>query len=195
MPSPIGHVLAGVAAAWTVDLLPGNHVWNAAPTTARGLWARAGGGLTALCAGLGAAPDLDLLVGGHRTATHSLTAVALVGVVSAVAAAASARPALRMAFICAAAYGSHLVLDLVAVDQVIPQGIQLLWPFSHRWFITGWNIFPATERKNLLSAFAIARNARAGTQEIAIMTPILMALWFARKRARPATPGWELKNT
>ena len=100
MPSPIGHVLAGVAAAWTIDLLPGDHAWKTAPTTARGLWARAGGGLTALCAGLGAAPDLNLLVGGHRTATHSLTAVVLVGVVSAVAAAASARPA--------AAHGLHM---------------------------------------------------------------------------------------
>src|SRR4029079_17244316 len=111
------------------------------------------------------APDLDLLVGAHRTVTHSVTAVAAVFLIAGVAARAASRPGRRVATMCAAAWASHLVVDLMSVDQVVPKGIQLLWPFSHRWFITGWDVFAATERNNLLSAFAIARNTRAGVQE------------------------------
>ena len=56
MPSPIGHALAGVAVAWAID-----------PRTDRRL------ALTA--AGLGALPDIDLLLPmPHRTITHSLGA-------------------------------------------------------------------------------------------------------------------------
>ena len=140
MPSPIAHALGGVAAAWTIDLLPGNRTWTATPTTEKGWWASAGGGLTALCAALGTAPDLDFLAGAHRTVTHSVTAVVVVGIVSAVVAAVSARHVLRVALMCAAAYGSHLILDLVTVDHVT-NGIQLFWPFSPRPFITTWNVF------------------------------------------------------
>jgi hypothetical protein len=55
MPSPIGHVVAGVAAAWTADLIPGDREWRSAPGTA-GWYARAGGGLTVVCGALAAAP-------------------------------------------------------------------------------------------------------------------------------------------
>ena len=66
MPSPIGHALAGVAAAWTVDLIPGDRAWRTAPASAS-WYRRAGDGLTLRCAALGAAPDLDLVV---RHASH-----------------------------------------------------------------------------------------------------------------------------
>ena len=74
MPSPIGHALAGVAAAWAVDLVPGDRAWRTAPASAA-WYLRAGDGLTLLCAGLGAAPDLDLAFVAHRTVTHSIGAV------------------------------------------------------------------------------------------------------------------------
>ena len=54
MPSPIGHALAGVAVAWTADLIPGDRAWRTAPD--RSTWyQRAGGDLTLACAVLGAA--------------------------------------------------------------------------------------------------------------------------------------------
>jgi membrane-bound metal-dependent hydrolase YbcI (DUF457 family) len=175
-------MLAGVAAAWAVDLAPGNRVLRTAPESS-GWWARAGGGVTAACAVLAAAPDLDLLSGAvHRTVTHSLTAVAVVTVVAGLAAAGRSRSAVRIALMCGAAYATHLLLDLTAVDQLPPKGIQLLWPFSHDWFITNWMIFRPTERRHVLSVLAIVRNAKAGAQEIAVMAPILLALWWARLR-------------
>jgi membrane-bound metal-dependent hydrolase YbcI (DUF457 family) len=45
--------------------------------------------LTLLCAGLAAAPDLDLAFVAHRTVTHSLFAVCVVGLVAAVVAAST----------------------------------------------------------------------------------------------------------
>src|SRR5471030_1112459 len=82
MPSPIGHALAGIAAAWAVDLVPGDRAWRTAEADAP-FYLRAGDGLTLLCAGLGAAPDLDLAFAVHRTMTHSVTAVLVVGLVAA----------------------------------------------------------------------------------------------------------------
>src|SRR3981081_1184563 len=92
MPSPIGHALAGIAVAWTADLVPGDRAWRMAPKTAP-LYRRAGNGVTLLCAGLGAAPDLALAFSGvHRTVTHSITAVLAIGLCAAALAAAAKRP-------------------------------------------------------------------------------------------------------
>src|SRR4029079_5389582 len=73
MPSPFGHALGGVAAAWAIDLLPGARGWRSADAHAS-FYRRAGGALTLICAALGTAPDADLVLTTHRTATHSLTA-------------------------------------------------------------------------------------------------------------------------
>src|SRR3954449_12661463 len=76
VPSPVGHVLGGVAAGW---LVAGRHRdpdvrapgWL--PHVAARWW-REG----AVFGALGAAPDLDLLVGAHSTYTHSVGAAAIV---------------------------------------------------------------------------------------------------------------------
>ena len=83
---------------------------------------RAGDGLTLLCAGLGAAPDLDLAFVAHRTVTHSIGAVVVVTVLAAAFAATSRRPIVRIASMCAAAYGSHLLLDWLGADYYPPRG-------------------------------------------------------------------------
>jgi hypothetical protein len=59
MPSPVGHALGGIAAGVR---LTGN--------SRRALWT---------LAGIGAAADLDLLVGAHRGISHSLGAAVLAG--------------------------------------------------------------------------------------------------------------------
>src|SRR5215207_2345542 len=100
MPSPIGHALAGLASAWAADLVPGDRVWRTAPRSAS-LFRRAGNGLTLICAGLGAAADLDHLFVAHRTITHSLGAVILVGLLAAALAANAHRPIPRIAVMCA----------------------------------------------------------------------------------------------
>ena len=182
MPSPIGHMLAGVATAWAADLVPGDRSSKTARSEA-GWYERVGGGLTVVCAALAAAPDLDLLFGVHRTMTHSLSAVAVVALCAVAAAATTKRPVARVALTCTLAYATHIVLDLLAADPGMPRGIQLLWPFSRAWFYSGLDIFPSTERNNILSAFAITKNATALVREVAILGPILIVAWLVRVKA------------
>jgi membrane-bound metal-dependent hydrolase YbcI (DUF457 family) len=182
MPSPIGHMLAGVATAWAADLLPGQRSSITAQSAA-GWYDRVGGGLTVACAALAAAPDLDLLFGVHRMMTHSLSALVVVALGASVGAGISRRPIARVALTCTFAYATHLMLDLLAADPGVPRGIQLLWPFSRTWFYSGLDIFPSTERNNLLSAFAITKNATALVREVAILGPILIVTWLVRVKA------------
>src|SRR5581483_9005994 len=146
MPSSVGHALGGVAAAWAADLLPGDRAWRTGPPDAS-WFRRAGDGLTLACMILAALPDIDLFWHVHRTMTHSIGAVILSGVLAAAVAAAIRRPVARVALMCAAAYATHLVLDWVAVDHLPPYGLQALWPFSDRWFLSGWDLFRQTERR------------------------------------------------
>ena len=188
MPSPIGHALAGIAVAWAADLVPGSRAWRSVPGT--GTWyQRAGGDLTLLCAGLAAAPDLDLFYPGHhRSFSHGIAAVGCVGLVAAIIAANAKRPVMRVAIMCTAAYASHLLLDWLGADQHPPSGLQLLWPFSGRWFISGLDIFRQTEFKRFWTPGPIVTNVRAIVQELAILGPIAVALWIVRVKglARPA---------
>ena len=182
MPSPIGHALAGIAVAWTADLIPGDRAWRTAPE--RASWfLRAGDGLTLACAALGAAPDLDLLFIAHRTVTHSIGALFFVGLFCAALAANAHRPIARVALMCAAAYGSHLVLDWLGTDYYPPRGIQLLWPIDSGWYISGTDVFRQTARLYIFTGPVIMTNVRAIVQEIAILGPTVVALWLVRVKA------------
>ena len=86
--------------------------------------------------------------------------------------------ALRVAAICAAAYGSHLLLDWLAIDRRMPYGLQVLWPFSDGWYISGLDVFPQTERRNLLSLATLHINLRAMAFETAVMLPVLGLVWL-----------------
>jgi membrane-bound metal-dependent hydrolase YbcI (DUF457 family) len=180
MPSPVGHALAGLSVAWASDLISGGPARPAASRTARWL-DHAGGWLPVTAALLGAAPDLDLFVGVHRTATHSLTAALLVGIAAAAVARQKNLPAARIGIVCALAWGSHLLLDWLGVDTMTPRGIQLLWPFSRSFFISGWDLFAGTQRIQMLTSRAMRQNAMAISREVAVFTPILFALWLAAR--------------
>src|SRR5262245_39209114 len=150
MPSPIGHALMGVATAWAVDLVPGSRNWRAAPSSAS-WYERAGGGVTLLCAALAVAPDLDLLFRGHRTVSHSIGAVILVGACGMPIATVTSRPVIRLALMCAGAYASHLVLDWLGTDASQPTGIQAFWPLTDRWYISNLDLFAPAERRLFFS--------------------------------------------
>jgi len=195
MPTPFGHALAGVAAAWAVDLVPGRRGHEAASRPAS-VYERAGGILTPICAGLAAVPDADLIFGGHRTATHSIIAAGVVAIVAGGVTAWVTRiagphttrstntaPAGRVALMCGVAYATHLLLDWLQIDRNPPSGIQLLWPFSGEWFISGADLFPRTERNDVLSAVALRTNLSAIVFEAAILLPIVVALWSVRVKA------------
>jgi membrane-bound metal-dependent hydrolase YbcI (DUF457 family) len=181
MPSPVGHALAGAAIAWSIGGAsdPGDNAEirsSGEPGPAR---------LALLCAGLGAAADLDLLVPfTHRTISHSLVAVAAVAIVTIlVTGRVTGRVAWRVVLACAAAYASHLLLDWLAVDDTPPRGLQILWPFSHRWFISGLDLFRGTARRDLLSAASMRENVLALVQEIATLGPLALAAWLVRVKA------------
>ena len=141
--------------------------------------------MTVACAGLAVMPDLDLVLRDyHRSITHSVTAVAAVGVIAALVAARMRRPIARVAGMCAAAWATHLLLDWLGVDRLyFPYGIQLLWPFDRTWFISGLDIFAGTERHNIFGAAAIKQNAAAIGQEIVLLLPIVLAIWLIRIKA------------
>ena len=178
--------MAGVAVAWAADLAPGRRAWRSAPPKAS-WYSRAGNGLTAVCALVGAAPDLDLLFHIHRTFTHSAGAMIFAGLFGAALAANAERPIARVALMCAGAYGSHLLLDWLAADSSSPYGLQVLWPLNDGWFISGWNVFPQTARRHFLTPAVIGQNLRAVAQEIAILGPLLVGLWLVRARALART--------
>jgi membrane-bound metal-dependent hydrolase YbcI (DUF457 family) len=182
MPTSIGHALAGAAAAWSVDLVPGRRAWRTAPPAAS-WYRRAGNGLTLVCVALAAVPDADLLFRLHRTFSHSIGAVILVGVVAAAIAALTKRPVVRVASMCAVAYGTHLLLDWLAVDLMPPYGIQAFWPFSDAWYISPWIVFRQIERTQLFSAATLRLNALAVAQELVVLAPILIVIWLVRVKA------------
>jgi membrane-bound metal-dependent hydrolase YbcI (DUF457 family) len=180
MPSPIAHVLGGVAVAWVADLLPGR---PSGPPVSRELPA-AGSRVALTCACLAAFPDVDLLLPiTHRTVTHSLSAVAFVGVLMIIAAGVTGKVTAKIALTYMAAYASHLLLDWLQADPTPPFGLQLLWPFSSTWFISGWSVFRATDRRHVLEVATMKRNAVAILQELAILAPVMAALWLVRVKA------------
>ena len=182
MPSPIGHAMAGIAAAWTADLIPGTRARRVAPASASP-FRRAGGGVTLICAGLGAAPDLDLLLGEHRMVTHSLGAVVLVWLAAGSIAAIAHRPVVRVSLTCAGAYATHLLLDWLGVDRFPPPGIEALWPLNHTWYISGLNVFREVARQKFLTVPSLIENLTAIVQEVAILGPALVVLWLVRVKA------------
>jgi hypothetical protein len=69
--------------------------------------------------------------------------------------------------------------------------MQILWPFADTWFISGWDVFPGTERRTPLSGPSLRLNALALVTELVLMAPILLGLWLVRVKA-PAGLSSEL---
>jgi inner membrane protein len=148
--------------------------------------------LVALCAALAAVPDIDLLhIPIHRTVTHSVTAALAVTIVAAaVTGWVTARIQWTIAIACGAAYGSHIVMDWLGADASRPYGIQALWPFTDRWYMAPWSVFPGTERRSPLSARSMWINFKAAVAEIGIMGSVALLAWRTRAaRKRQAAPG------
>jgi membrane-bound metal-dependent hydrolase YbcI (DUF457 family) len=172
MPSPIGHLIAGVAIGRAIT--PHERT------------------LIVACAILATASDLDLILPQtHRTWTHSFVAVAFVTIVAIAVTGQVKRsgdrpgvcPRVRSLTVAALmlAFASHLLLDWLAVDPTPPHGIQLLWPFSNDWYVSGLNIFRGTARRNLFTARTTWINATAIAQEVAILGPIAWVTWRLRR--------------
>jgi membrane-bound metal-dependent hydrolase YbcI (DUF457 family) len=182
MPSPVGHALGGLAAGWLVS-----------PTDGSGWLRRA-----AWFGVLGVAADLDLFVGAHSRYSHSIGAVAVIGLAvflgrgfyrldetSDPAPAASS----LLALASAAAYGSHILLDWLGSDTSPPIGIMALWPFSDAFYESSRHWFMAISRRYWLPGFW-THNLKAIAWEVALLSPLVGLVWWIRRRA-PAGAGYE----
>lgn len=178
MPSPLGHALAGLTVGLLAEKTPSASA-ESHPPSSSGIAATP---LVLACALMAALPDADLLIfDWHRTATHSITATALVFIVTAVVTGkVTGRPAWRWAAALAAAHATHLLLDWLAIDPRPPSGIQLFWPFSREFYISRLDIFPGTERR-IFRQGALLLNARSAMWELLIMGPISAAAWWVRR--------------
>ena len=174
MPSPVGHALGGIAIGY---LATGRRPLDRPLVAA------------VLFAALGTFPDVDVLVEGtHRLYTHSLVAVALAGLTVALAGGATGHrlglSTLRLACVCAAAYGSHVLLDWLGDDRSVPIGIRALWPFTDTYYQSDLRLFPPVERRYWLPGFWTA-NLHAIGWEFAVLGPCaLLAAWTQRGRRR-----------
>ena len=129
MASPLGHLLMGgaVGAAFAVESGPRRSI--------------AAGALAAIL------PDLDFLPGAlvgeparfHHAVTHS---VAFVVVAAVIVFGLTRSHAVRWAVIVGLAYGSHLLLDWITLDDGAPIGIPLFWPISSDAFASPIPLLP-----------------------------------------------------
>ena len=172
MPSPVGHALGAVAAGWAVAGAPR---WpRRLPGGAAGTAVRSAAAFVLL----GLAPDCDLLLGTHSTYTHSVGAVAAVGLGTAALGRRSGA-GWRWGLAAAAAWASHILLDWLGTDGAAPVGIMALWPFTSDFYLAGWHVFPPVERRYWLPDFW----TKTGTmlaRELGILVPTLALVWWAR---------------
>jgi inner membrane protein len=99
---------------------------------------------------IGNLPDVDFLVGFvlgrpgayHRGITHTVVAAVAFGMIAATV--LWWRRTDRWwpaALLCAAAYGSHLLVDAFTIDERGPAGAQFFWPFSDGYYIAPVTFF------------------------------------------------------
>jgi inner membrane protein len=175
MPSPLGHVLGGVAAGWLVAGAPARGGRSAA---------RVRTAMTYAC--LGALPDIDLLIGVHRGPTHSIGAAVIAGIAVGVVRylgghPRSMRATLTVAVACAAAFGSHVLLDWLSSDNSAPIGIMALWPLDHTYYASDLHVFMAISRRYYHGWTFVWQNLLAIAREVAILGPIVAIVGVGRR--------------
>jgi len=173
VPSPLAHAIAGLAV----------HIGTARPEE---IAARR---RTLVTLGAAVAPDLDfgwrLLDGVHHHQAQGHSVGGGMADAALLAAGAGARRAPRpLALGLAALMGwcSHLVLDFLNVDTTVPIGLMALWPFSDGYFKSPWPLFLDIGRT--LSWRTVRHDVVAVAWELALLCPVLIAVWRARARHR-----------
>lgn len=168
MPSPVGHALAGYAAGMLIAGPPPAH------SDRLGVMARHRG---MLFAALGCLADVDFLFGMHSMYTHSVGAVLLIAALAAIA----TRGSVGMIAGCAAAYGSHPLLDWLGHDTNPPLGIMALWPFSTDYYTAPVPILTPVSRRFDWPLFW-SHNLKVVTLEILIFGTLALVVYGWRGR-------------
>jgi hypothetical protein len=144
--------------------------------------------LTVTCAVLAVSPDFDNFFHTHRTYSHSLGAVAIVWALAALIGWRLRVPVVKVATVCAAAYGSHLLLDWLGRDDSAAGGIMALWPITTHGYRSGLNLFLELRPHARFPVPALLlANARAIARELSILAlPFACVLKLRLDRCRRA---------
>jgi membrane-bound metal-dependent hydrolase YbcI (DUF457 family) len=136
----------------------------------------------------GTVADVDLLVGTHRGATHSLAAACLAAIAAwgwcALARGGrGGRGDARLALAIGAAYATHTLLDWLGADSSPPMGIMAWWPMTHAYYVSPQPVFLAISRRYWRPDF-LALNVWAVMRELVILGPLMVASVWGRRRSR-----------
>jgi membrane-bound metal-dependent hydrolase YbcI (DUF457 family) len=165
MPSPLGHALAGLTVGWLARCRVGRRAGCAS------------GAIVVACAALAIAPDLDLLWGRHRDATHSIGAAVLVAVAAWLLLRAAGVRSIPTAALLGVAYATHILLDWLGADKGLPLGVPALWPLTDRSFQSGATLFLNVERRYWMADFWPAL-VKTLSREVFILGPIALGVWI-----------------
>ena len=182
MPSPVGHVLAGVTVAWAAEALAGRQPREGAPALASPRLP-AITPLVAACAALALAPDLDILLAHHRAYSHSIGAAAAVGLICGAIARARGGRGLAAGLACGATIWSHALLDWLGRDSSTPIGLMALWPLSSSYVYSGVELFADISRRYWKPEEFFLKNAAAVARELLLLAPPAARAWWARQRS------------
>jgi membrane-bound metal-dependent hydrolase YbcI (DUF457 family) len=172
MPTPVGHALGGLAAAWFAESAAGKRCKPWASTVPLGM----------ASAAVAMSPDIDILFGSHRTYSHSVGAAAAAGIIAWLAVRRRTPRAVGVAVILAVAYASHVLLDWLGKDSSNPPGLMALWPFSSRFYISGIDLFAEVSRRYWKPEEFIVGNVQVVGRELLILIPVAVVAWFLRSR-------------
>lgn len=181
MPTPIGHVLAGLALHSCANKDFSINNWQF--------------GLVSLFAVV--SPDLDFIPGYfvgnpnkyHHQFTHSFAFAFIVGFCLALLMSKQNRMRLKLGIYFFILICSHLGLDFVTLDRSAPYGEMLLWPFTTSYYISPFVIFSDVKRASssgeFLPSLFNGHNLRTVFYELIILAPIwLVGLWIGRRKRR-----------
>src|SRR5262249_507213 len=137
-----------------------------------------------LGAAFAALPDADLFFQMHRGVSHSFGATALLMIIVAgVTRWVTGRVQWRWVALLGAAHASHIVMDWLGADPYAPAGLEALWPFSHRFYISGLGIFPPTEPRVKLPG-AVLVNTPPVIVEGGVIAASAVFVFLARRTRR-----------
>lgn len=174
MPSPVGHALAGIALGCLLSRRQMSAKSSATELRAPGDKLRADRELVAF-AFLGVLPDIDFLFGIHSMHTHSIGAIAVIGLL---VLASKGRWHIRNSLAGAFAYGSHVLIDWLGSDSTAPIGIMALWPFTSDFYLSEGYWFTSICRQYWLSSCWL-HNGLAVFREILFLGSVAaLCVWF-----------------
>lgn len=139
-------------------------------------------------------PDFDFVFGlavgdanrYHHLFTHSFFFVVVAGVVGGALYAKWARASFaKSSAIFVSAGISHVILDILALDQREPLGCPIWWPFSYDFVISPVLIFSDVSRASDSNVFFQSlfnlHNLKTVLIEIAVLAPLLLVVFLVQK--------------